>query len=180
MIKLILTALCIFLLSTTSYADISDDDGNNWNSWDRYIKVIYVKSFMSASCFVSSNNEDPVAGFCNPTSPIGKTLCPDLTVERYNWEKKRNDTLKRYCIMELSVGQIADGLDVFYKDFRNRQIRMNSAVYVVRKQIEGSPNEEIEAILLFLRKTFKDTWYGVVPSLKYKDTSGIEHEVTFP
>ncbi len=180
--KIILTISCILLLCPSLYAkSISDNDGNDWNSWDISKKISYVKGFISASCFVSNNNDDDFRLIlCDPKTTVSKVLCPDNSEREYNIRKKKNDVLKRYCITDISIGQLIDGLNLFYKDFRNRQIRLNLSVYIVRKQIEGAPNEEIETILLFLRKTFKESFYGGVPGLKYKDKSGIEHAIPFP
>lgn len=159
---------------------ISDDDGNDWNSSDTNTKISYMKGFISSSCFVASNNDDIGLTLIDPSSVVSKIIGSAISEQEYKMRKKKNDTLKRYCITDIPIGQIIDGLNVFYKDFKNRQIRLDLSVYIVRKQIEGASNQEIETILLFSRKTVKDAYYGGVPNLKYKDNYGIEREVTFP
>ncbi|HEY8224239.1 MAG TPA: hypothetical protein VIG25_03100 [Pyrinomonadaceae bacterium] len=40
--------------------------------------------------------------------------------------------------------QIDDGLDVFYKDYRNRSILVSNAVWIVLNEIAGTPKSEID------------------------------------
>ncbi len=51
---------------------------------------------------------------------------------------------------------MVDGLDSLYKDFKNENIRNHDAIYVVKKQIEGTLPEDIERILVWLRQGKKD------------------------
>jgi hypothetical protein len=48
--------------------------------------------------------------------------------------------------------QIADGLDVFYKDYRNRSIRVYDAIWVVANSIAGTPQEKVDKLTENLRK----------------------------
>jgi len=63
----------------------------------------------------------------------------------------QDDDLKRYGLYEITVGQLVDGFDLLYSDFKNKQIVMRDAIYVVKKQIKGASPEEIEALLQYLR-----------------------------
>ena len=40
--------------------------------------------------------------------------------------------------------QLADGLDEFYKDYRNRKIQVDGAIWLVVNAIAGTPKEELE------------------------------------
>jgi len=44
-------------------------------------------------------------------------------------------------------GQLVDGLDSFYADFRNRSIRVADAVWLVVNGIAGTPQEELDTII---------------------------------
>src|ERR1700737_4718265 len=46
--------------------------------------------------------------------------------------------MQRY-LTNVTNGQLADGLDKFYSDFRNRRIKVNSAVWLVLNEIAGEP-----------------------------------------
>jgi hypothetical protein len=40
----------------------------------------------------------------------------------------------------ITNGQVVEGVDKFYSDFRNRRIRVKNAVWIVLNQIAGRPN----------------------------------------
>jgi hypothetical protein len=68
---------------------------------------------------------------------------------------------------------MTDGLDALFEDFKNRAIKLTKAVYVVKKQIKGAPDEEVEAVLSWLRS-------GDRARLWLKDKDGRLKAVTFP
>jgi hypothetical protein len=51
-------------------------------------------------------------------------------------------------------------MDKIYEDFKNRRIKIQDAIYAVRKQIRGTTEEEVEAVLQFLRSEKK---WGEIP-----------------
>ena len=48
--------------------------------------------------------------------------------------------------------QVSEGLDVFYKDYRNRAILTPDAVWVVLNNIAGTPQSQIDSLTENLRK----------------------------
>ena len=48
--------------------------------------------------------------------------------------------------------QIVDGLDTFYKDHQNRSIRLKAAVWLVVNTIAGTPQDELDKMIEYLRK----------------------------
>jgi len=52
----------------------------------------------------------------------------------------------------VTVGQVMDGLDDLYKDYRNRRIAVGDAVWLVLERIGGVPQDQIERQLEFHRK----------------------------
>jgi hypothetical protein len=85
-----------------------------------------------------------------------------------------NTGLYSYGIIEITNGQLVEGLNAFYNDFKNKQVKIWDAIYVVKKQIKGASTEEIEAVLQFLRvdKDYKN--------LPYTDKDGKRKCATFP
>ena len=51
-----------------------------------------------------------------------------------------------------TYGQYVDGLDEFYKDFRNKRILFRFAIQYVRDQIRGKPQGELEKRVESLRR----------------------------
>jgi hypothetical protein len=72
--------------------------------------------------------------------------------------------LRKVCQPKLSfvspalsaAGQVSDGLDAFYKDYRNRSIRVVDAMWVVANSIAGTPQKEIDAMTENFRKYAQD------------------------
>lgn len=179
--------LLVLSVSSPLYAkSISEIDGNEWNSWDKSSKGNFIIGYISGSCFTADNNNDDVSlAWRDPENPTGAVIgtiigIRKMTEEEFKLAKKKNELLKRYCITGISVSQLVDGLDTFYRDFKNRSIRVNISIYVVRKQIQGASDEELGTVINFLRRMSNETVYGGVPGLKYKNSSGEELEVSFP
>src|SRR5215472_17709346 len=43
--------------------------------------------------------------------------------------------------------QLADGLDAFYKDYRNRKILIHSGVWLTLNSMAGTPREELDRLI---------------------------------
>jgi len=54
-------------------------------------------------------------------------------------------------LINITVGQLKDGIDKFYEDFANRRIKLVDAVYIVKMQIKGVRPDLIEAQTRYLR-----------------------------
>lgn len=85
-----------------------------------------------------------------------------------------NNHLYRYSTMGTTNAQFVEGIDAFYGDFKNKQIKLSEAVYVVKKQIKGASPDEIEAILQFLRSD------GDLKKLWYTDKDGKKKYADYP
>lgn len=49
--------------------------------------------------------------------------------------------------------QLVDGLDNFYKDYRNRRIKASGAAWIVVKGIAGTPQSEMDKLIESWRKS---------------------------
>ena len=45
----------------------------------------------------------------------------------------------------ITMGQFVDGIDAFYRDFRNQQLEIGWAIEYVRDQVQGKPTAELDA-----------------------------------
>ena len=161
--KKIILALFLILIPTVGIAenDIGEYNGNTWRSWTGQIKPNYIVGFIAGSNYVIQNS---------------------LPISKYILENKNDPIevrelfLTRYSITNITSGQIVDGLNMFYEDFRNRNILLMDAIYVIKKQIKGSTPEDIERILLYLRSDKKEDKH-----LRIKDEKGkIIKIISFP
>lgn len=60
--------------------------------------------------------------------------------------------LQRLCLSDtqfdydgIAMGQFVDGIDAFYRDFRNKQLEIGWAIEYVRDEIKGKPAAELDA-----------------------------------
>ena len=56
----------------------------------------------------------------------------------------KNPRVAPYELGSIPFGQLSDGLDEFYKDFRNKTIDVNLAMAYVRDELKGKPAKELE------------------------------------
>lgn len=106
--------LSLLVLISTAHAQSSNRrDGNWWRAQDRQAKVDYMIGFFDG---MSLGNNFSYWKYVNQTPPSN---VPDLVLESYN------EYTEKY-MMSVSSGQMTDGLDSFFSDYRNRSIRINN------------------------------------------------------
>jgi hypothetical protein len=74
------------------------------------------------------------------------------------------DILQKMCLSDktfdydsIPMGQFVDGMDTFYKDYRNKQLEVGWAIQYARDEIKGKPAPELEAqVSLWRRCTAAD------------------------
>jgi|GEM_PF-1414513 len=197
--KFVFFALLTLLLPIISFAetkDLSEIDGNEWRTWEKLSKLRFVSGFMLGSMYVVFENmpsEGMYVKLGYDTKRVSELYWSDFMGFKVGTKKKeqfsreeaslllererrtRKEDLSKYLIIGITNIQIFDGLDLFYNDFRNRQIKLPEAVFVVKKQIHGASKEEIEAITEWLRTPDRD--FG---KLQFKDKDGNVKYADFP
>lgn len=115
-------------------------DGNYWNTRVRSSKLDYVIGFFDGT---QLGEQFSYWGLVKSDSKcMGKVF-----------ESER--TFGSKYLSGVTASQLADGLDNFYGDFKNRSIPISSAVWIVLNEIAGSP--DIDALILSWRKNSKPT-----------------------
>jgi hypothetical protein len=57
----------------------------------------------------------------------------------------------------ITMGQFVEGIDAFYKDYRNRQLEVGYAIQYARDSIKGKPTQDLDAqVALWRRCTAAD------------------------
>jgi len=115
-------------------------NGNWWNALNDLAKYGYIIGYTDGSSKADATWAD---GLCKPQVPA-KYLAAVQNGNDYS---------------EFTIGQLVEGLNQFYKDFRNTKILTRDAMMVVRQQISGVPQKEIDEGLEFLRQTALDPRY---------------------
>lgn len=129
-------------------------DGDDWAGFSELTKAGYVLGFMSGSSSVVIGNMQKNA--------------------KDRASKARNGQLVQYSFGGISPGQIIAGLDSLYGDFKNKQVMLILAVYIVKKQIAGASAEETEATLQYLRSNMDSS------KLYFTDKDGKKKMVILP
>ena len=114
-------------------------DGNWWVSQTREGKVFYVLGFLDGMDLgnrfsywrtLDKDKDDPnVAKSIDSYAEMGRTYLSNVT-----------------------TGQLVDGLDTFYGDYRNRRIEVYGAVWLVLNGIAGTPQDKLDKMTESWRK----------------------------
>lgn len=186
MIKKTIFCVClIMLLARCGYGEnnLGDLDGNEWQEMGEsevdgatLEKTTFIEGFMCAINYVVERNMDELEqSLMKHATEEGEKVSEFLQGAVFQ-EKSRNINLQRYSIYNITVGQTVDGIDILYKDFKNKGIKISDAIYVVKRQIEGTSPEDIEKILIYLRSNYEN----YEPLITRDKTGKIINYIQFP
>jgi len=143
----------ILLLSSSLWARTAGGvaDGNDWRQWSQNYKVGWIDGFVSAM----SNAQMGTAALC--------AFQLHISVDSKE-EKACVAEAQGFNFEMIKYGQFLDGMDAFYKDFRNTEYPITSAIRLVRDQINGRPAEDIEKELVACRQCHADSSKCLTPA----------------
>jgi len=146
--------ICFFFVVINSFPQsrqISDKDGNYWINANEWEKIGFISGIiMGVSLAINLKPDNNIFETFNKLDNKLKDYKPaffDLLELSLFFAH-----LDRISLYNITVGQLKDGLDEFYKDFSTRRIKIIDALYVVKMQIEGKSPELIEAQILYLKR----------------------------
>lgn len=135
--------ILILLISAPCLADLRID-GNWWNgSNNRSEKANYIIGLydgMELSSF-------PILfyAFSTPKYDKNRMECAQAI-------NKATIDFNKEFFSNVKIGQIVDGIDLFYKDYKNRKISVMNALYVVLNGISGKSEENLKSMTENYRK----------------------------
>lgn len=143
-------ALALFAISSiVSIAQADEDqlrlDGNWWINESKPYKATYLAGFVDAMSF-----EDKRWSFALLLAQ-GKTFDPKLSSFAIKVRKSMEDA-RQQDFSHVTVGQLVDGLDNIYSDYRNRRIKTKDAITVVIRSLDGTPEDKLNEIVEWQRK----------------------------
>lgn len=148
-LKLKSQAVFAFFLLAISMSVFGSDtrmDGNWWLSLEKNVRAFYVVGFLEGNelgqMFSTLKYMTPNA---NKTEQAGVNQARESYKEYY----------QKY-LHNLTFGQVVDGLDSFYADYRNRRIRLPGAIWLVLNGIAGTPEDELNKLVESWRKNSTD------------------------
>lgn len=130
----ILVFLFIISINYGKEKSILENNGVDWLESDKLYRLGYVTGIISGLGIAET-----------ATSFVSYILKDEGMKEIY---KKKWEEIYLYNI---TVGQIIDGVNNFYKDFSNRRIKIVDAIFIVNMQIKGKDQELINAQIRYLK-----------------------------
>jgi hypothetical protein len=128
----------ILILATLAYG--GEKQARNaywWSASSPSFKLGYVYGYASAMDQAAIIEMGRCAGFVDmvkdkyPGQNVFQKLC---TTDAFDFDG-------------IAMGQFVDGVDVFYKDFRNKQLEVDFALQYVRDEIKGKSAKDLDAEL---------------------------------
>ena len=105
-------------------------DGNWWTGQSAGFRLLYILGFMDGM--------DLGSRFSTPDN-VSPQATPDAGADTRRTYRERT---ARY-FTQVTVGQISDGLDAFYRDYRNRSIGLADGFEIVLRSIKGEDVEKL-------------------------------------
>jgi hypothetical protein len=137
-IQLYVVAIALFTLSGIGFAEGARRDGNWWTVSPRPEPLAYVTGFGDG---MEIGNRFSYWGL----EKADMRVCEERVAAAFH------SNVKKY-LGEVTNVQLADGLDDFYKDPKNRRIRVYDAVWLVVNGIAGTPHDELDKMIESYRK----------------------------
>jgi len=138
-IKLVSFYTLVFFIISISKAsadikNVMEQDGVTWIGVSESYKIGYVCGFLSG--LILARQE-----FLYVKEDFKKEW------KKIQFEEKWDEI----SLPNITVGQIKDGINAFYKDFSNRRIKIIDVIYIVKMQIEGKDPELIDTQIRYLK-----------------------------
>ena len=165
----IATIFMIFLF--TGFSDAKEHDGNYWIDMGISEKVHYISGWMDSgfvfmyySKMIENTFKEQKQEYEKKFSSMNeaqrkqsdewKVETSSLTALYY--EQKKLDLLKARVFLDTDPLTVIDGVNSFYKDYKNRKISVSWAIYYVLESIRGKSEKSMQRYLERMRKITAD------------------------
>jgi hypothetical protein len=140
--RLLVALTLLSVLPIYVHAQHDRRDGNWWTGQTADIKLDYIVGFFDG---MELGYDFSYWGMIKDTDKGVATPCMSASNKSFNEHNER-------YIRGVSNYQLVDGLDTFYKDFRNRRITVTAAVWLVLNEIAGKPQNQMDKMIENYRK----------------------------
>jgi|SRR6267142_3406165 len=142
--KLISVAVLFLLLGVAVPGNVQNDrrDGNWWISTDKTVRLGYVVGFLDGIHLGQKFSYWKLADDKESEPCLKKVLLANV---EYQDEYLSN----------VKIGQLNDGLNDFFLDYKNRRIEVDDAIWLVLNGIAGTPKEKLEKMIESYRRNAK-------------------------
>jgi hypothetical protein len=135
----VFSCLAIFAIVSPSSAENNRRDGNWWVGEGKVAHIDYIIGFFDGVDLGGQFSYWDLIKAKAASAP-----CFDKATSSFEHYNKYFDNV--------TSGQLADALDVFYADALNRRIRLPQAVWLVLNGISGMPQEELTKMIESFRR----------------------------
>jgi len=153
---LLFCILFVGLITNPCFSEKAGIDGTKWKSWLPLERLGWVEGFASGVGQTSNETWFHVAFII---AEIGVQALKTEERSAYEVLEEWHDDFKQRVTAGqrgTTVGQVIDGLDDFYKDYRNEKILVSEAVYIVNLELMGASRELVEQVTRIVRMPFVD------------------------
>ncbi len=138
--RLFVVGFIILMCAPISRNDVSDRrDGNWWRDLSKIEKFTYVTGLFDG---MDLGNEFSYWGIMEKDK---QDSAASKAIASYG------DHMDKY-LKNVTNSQVADGLDAFFSDYRNRRIKTSDAVWLVLNEISGTSDAEMQKMIESWRK----------------------------
>lgn len=150
---LAVTATLMLCSCALSAADKSLD-GVWWSQMSPAFKLGWVSGYAKAMDLAGTLQ----MGNCLAEMPMYQKQFPDVDGK---------EILQKMCLSNkafdydgITMGQFVEGMDAFFKDYRNKQVEVGWAIQYVRDEIKGKTAQELDAEVAMWRRCSAATQTG--------------------
>jgi hypothetical protein len=136
--KRMVLVFAIVAAITRSATAQQEMNGSRWNKFTEDMKIGFAAGFIQGVEFA---NQIIVVGF----GSVGSDVSTLAKAQQFYGAYLAN------TFDEITVRQVVDGLDSFYKDYRNPNITMDKAAWVIAHAVKGTSQAEIDTMTENLR-----------------------------
>jgi len=142
----VLVATFAFLMPSTPAAGQNNLDGYRWEKFDASFKLGWVSGYVQAMDLAGTMQ----MATCASSLPMYAKEFPNLDPHVILTKMCLSST--QFDYEGISMGQFVNGIDAFYRDYRNKQLEVGSAIQYVRDAIKGKPTLELDADVTMWRR----------------------------
>lgn len=137
-------ALVLLVLAGTSVADGQEQTNNGywWVDQSPTFKIGFATGYAMA---MTANSD--AAGFRCIAAKHGGIIPQQVPSNEELDACLQSPEVMALDFGKIRMGQLVDGVDEFYKDFRNKSIDIGYAMYYVRDELKGKTDKELAAEL---------------------------------
>jgi len=141
-----LALVTLALPNPPSAADKTELDGYWWEKLDANFKLGWVSGYAKAMDLAGTIQMST----CASNMPMYAKAYPNTDPKVILQKMCLSDTQFDYD--SISMGQFVDGMNAFYRDYRNKQLEAGWAIQYARDAIKGKPAKELDAEVTLWRR----------------------------